>query len=211
MLFRSCTIVGMREGPEETQVDRANGMFRSVVTYLEMRAPPAYAQPEPPCAGATPARWVRPPIDEYLDLFHRVGDPWLWHGRLTQSRADIERLLAAPSYEVWRLWVGDEVAGLGELDRSRAGEVKIEYFGLVPEWIGGGLGGYFLRTLVHEAWRNEIERLWLHTCTEDHPSAVSVYRRVGFEPCDSRVEWISDPRLRGLLPRDAAPHVPLAE
>lgn len=205
------TIARMRDVPEENAIDRANGRFRSVVTWLEMRVPPASARPEPPRPGVTTVRWDRPPLDEYLDLFHRVGDPWLWHGRLALSRARIERLLGSPDYEVWRLWTGDTVAGLGEFDRSLAGEVKIEYFGLVPEWIGTGLGGYFLRTLVHEAWRDDVERVWLHTCTEDHPSAVDVYQRVGFEPYDSRVEWVRDPRLCGLLPRHAGPHVPLAE
>lgn len=192
-------------------IDRASGSFRSVVTFLEMRTPPAGSPPAPPRADVAVARWQRPPIDDYLALFHRIGDPWLWYGRLIQPRAEIERLLAASDYEVWRLWDGGEVAGLGELDRSRPGEVKLEYFGLVPAWIGAGLGGFFLRTLLHEAWRGEVERVWLHTCSEDHPSAVAVYRRVGFEPYDRRVEWVPDPRLLGLLPRDAGPHVPLAE
>lgn len=192
-------------------IDRASGTYRSVVTFLEMRDPPAHAPPGPPRSDVTTTRWERPPVDEYLDLFHRIGDPWLWFGRLTLPRDGIERLLGAPDYEVWRLRAGDDVAGLGELDRSQAGEVKIEYFGLVPEWIGAGLGGYLLRTLVHEAWRDDVERVWLHTCTQDHPSAVDVYRRVGFEPYDSRTEWVRDPRLEGLLPRDAGPHVPLAE
>lgn len=201
----------MREDTDTRSIDRASGMYRSVVTYLEMRTPPAHAAPRPPRPDVTASRWERPRVDDYLELFHRIGDPWLWHGRLLQSRADIERLLRAPHYELWRLCAGNDVAGLGELNRSRAGEVKVEYFGLVPDWIGTGLGGYFLRTLVHEAWRGDVERVWLHTCTEDHPSAVDVYRRVGFEPYDQEVEWVRDPRLRGLLPRNAGPHVPLAE
>ena len=201
----------MSDSPAEPSIDRASGSYRSVVTYLEMRAPPAYAPPALPRPDIGVARWQRPPLDEYLDLFHRVGDRWLWYVRLTQPRAEIERLLGAPDYEVWRLWVGDAVAGLGELNRTERNEVKLEYFGLVPEWIGAGLGGYFLRTLVHEAWRTDVRRVWLHTCTQDHPSAVDVYRRVGFEPYDTEVEWVPDPRLRGLLPRDAGPHVPLAE
>lgn len=199
------------ERAHERSIDRASGSYRSIVTFLEMRSPPASGPPEPPRSDVGVARWQRPELDAYLDLFHRVGDPWLWHGRLEQSHAAIERLLGAPDYEVWRLWADGGVAGLGELDRSHAGEVKLEYFGLVPEWIGHGLGGHFLRTLVHEAWRGDAERVWLHTCTEDHPGAVDVYRRVGFEPYDEQVEWVRDPRVRGLLPRDAGPHVPLAE
>lgn len=201
----------MSDRPDEDAIDRAGGTYRSVVTWLEMRAPPADAAPAPPRPEVALRRWERPATDEYLELFHRVGDPWLWHGRLAQGRDEIERLLQAPDYEVWRLWSGDHVAGLGELNRARAGEVKLEYIGLVPAFIGTGLGGWFLRALLHEAWRGGVERVWLHTCSEDHPDAIDVYRRVGFEPYASEVEWVRDPRLLGLLPRDAGPHVPLAE
>lgn len=201
----------MNEHSDEPVIDRASGSYRSVVTWLEMRAPPAGAAPPPPRADVALRRWRQPALAEYLALFHRVGDPWLWHGRLELGRDGIERLLQAPDYEIWRLWSGDDVAGLGELNRARAGEVKLEYVGLVPAFIGTGLGGWFLRALLHEAWRGGVERVWLHTCSEDHPGAVDVYRRVGFEPYASEVEWVRDPRLLGLLPRDAGPHVPLAE
>ncbi|MDX1610309.1 MAG: GNAT family N-acetyltransferase [Halofilum sp. (in: g-proteobacteria)] len=201
----------MDEHPNASAIDRPSGSYRSVVTWLEMRAPPAAAAPAPPRPDVAMRRWQRPATADYLDLFHRVGDPWLWHGRLALGHDEIERLLRAPDYEVWRLWSGEEVAGLGELNRSRPGEVKLEYFGLVPGFIGAGLGGWFLRMLVHRAWREGVERVWLHTCSEDHPDAVAVYRRVGFEPYAREVEWVRDPRLRGLVPRDAGPHVPLAE
>jgi len=195
----------------EREIDRVNGRYRSVVTYLEMLAPPSGAPPEPPGAGVRVEPWTRPDLDTYLDLFHRVGDPWLWHGRLLESREAIAELLHSPSHAVWRLWAGDSVAGLCELDRTRPGTVEFAYFGLVPEHIGAGLGGFFLRAMVHEAWRGDVRRVWLHTCTEDHPAALSVYQRVGFVPCGEDTEWVHDPRLRGLVPRDAGPHVPLAE
>ncbi|MFW5970107.1 MAG: GNAT family N-acetyltransferase [Halofilum sp. (in: g-proteobacteria)] len=192
-------------------MDQSTGRYRSVVTYLEMRSPTKLAEPVPPRPGVTAERWYDPDVDDYLELFHRVGDPWLWHGRLTASRDEIARLIRSDDYEVWRLWADGEVAGLGELDRSRPGEVKIEYFGLVPNRIGDGLGGFLLRTLLHEAARPGVDRIWLHTCTEDHPRAVDVYRHFGFQVYDEEVEWVHDPRLRGLLPRAAGPHVPIPE
>lgn len=195
----------------ERELDRAAGLYRSVVTYLEMHPPWRFPEPVPPRAGVTAQRWRMPDVDEYLQLFHRVGDQWLWYGRLNAPRDAIARLIRADDYEIWRLWVDGAVAGLGEFDRSRRGEVKIEYFGLVPEWIGAGLGGYLLRTLLYQAGRPDVERIWLHTCTEDHPRAVDVYRHFGFSVYDQEVEWVHDPRLRGLVPRDAAAHVPLPE
>lgn len=194
----------------QREIDRRSGRFRSVVTYLEMRAPPQ-GPPEPPRADVRLERWDAPGLDAYLALFHRIGDRWLWFGRLLAAPQEILDLVRAPGYEVWRLWAGADVAGLCELDRRRPGEVQVVYFGLVPERIGGGLGGWFLRAMLREAWHNDVHRVWLHTCTEDHPDALAVYRRVGFRPYREAVEWVRDPRLRGLLPRDAGPHVPLAE
>lgn len=195
----------------EREIDREGGRYRSVVTYLEMRGRPAAPPPAPPRDDVRLERWRAPGLEDYLELFHRIGDRWLWHGRLTLDPEDIRRLVRAPGYELWRLWTGADVAGLCELDRSRPGEVKVVYFGLVPERIGTGLGGYFLRSMLAEAWRGAVDRVWLHTCSEDHPDAPTIYQRVGFRPYHQEVEWVPDPRLRGLVPRNAGPHVPLAE
>lgn len=195
----------------ERDMDRSTGHYRSVVTWLEMRPPETIPAPEPPRPGVRAERWSEPGIEEYLELFHRVGDQWLWHGRLDASRDGISGLIRARDYEIWCLWADGGVAGLGEFDRSTPGEVKIEYFGLLPDRIGGGLGGFLLRTLLHEAARPGIDRIWLHTCTEDHPGAVEIYRYFGFRVYAEAVEWVHDPRLRGLLPRAAGPHVTIPE
>ncbi|HEY1447300.1 MAG TPA: hypothetical protein VGF33_02075, partial [Caulobacteraceae bacterium] len=62
---------------------------------------------------------------------------------------------------------------------------------------------------IEEAWSRPIRRLWVHTCTFDHPSALGFYVRSGFAPYAFMVEVLPDPRLTGQLPPDAAPHVPL--
>lgn len=195
----------------EREIDYRNGRFRSVVTHLEMLQPPTGPPPRPPAPDVQLERWHRPDLDEYLALFRRIGDPWLWFGRLLMESADIEYLIQSPDYAVWRLWTGGEVAGLCELNPARPDEVKVEYFGLAPEHIGRGLGGFFLRSMVHEAWAGNVHRVWLHTCSEDHPDALAVYQRVGFRPFHQETEWVPDPRVHGLLPREAGTHVPMAE
>jgi GNAT superfamily N-acetyltransferase len=192
------------------RLDRARGRFRSVVTDLEMRSPPVAAGP-PPRPGLRVERWHQPPREDYLALFRRVGEPWLWFGRLLLSRARLAALLASQAHEVWRLIDGDEAIGLCELDCTVPGEIRIAYFGLVPERIGGGLGGFFMRRMLGEAWRRGVQRVWLHTCTEDHPRALDFYRHMGFLVIGHQAEWVRDPRLRGLLPRAAGPHVELPE
>jgi GNAT superfamily N-acetyltransferase len=72
-------------------------------------------------------------------------------------------------------------AGYSELNFISAGQVKLEYFGLFPEFIGRGLGGWFLDWTVHQAWRPGVRRIWVHTCTLDHPNALPVYQKAGFQ------------------------------
>jgi GNAT superfamily N-acetyltransferase len=89
--------------------------------------------------------------------------------------------LASGGVEIWLLTVAGTPAGYFELHRT-AHEVEICYFGLLPEFIGQRLGPALLTVAVREAWASEPERVWLHTCSLDHPSAVRNYERVGFVP-----------------------------
>src|SRR5260370_29736357 len=72
-------------------------------------------------------------------------------------------------------------AGFAELDRRREGEIELVQFGLMPEFIGQGLGRYFLQWTIDRAWSYDPRRFWLHTCTLDHPAALPNYRKAGFE------------------------------
>lgn len=200
----------MHARPEEW-IDRRHGRLLSVVSHLESWTPPSGPPPTPPQPDARVERWLTPDIDEYLRLFRRIGDPWLWYARLVGGHEGVERRIRADSYEIWRLRVGGVDQGLCEFDRACPGEVEIIYCGLVPECIGRGLGGFLLRSVLHEAWTEDVRRVWLHTCTEDHPDALDFYRHLGFRVFTKEAEWVPDPRLCGLLPRDAGAHVPLAE
>jgi GNAT superfamily N-acetyltransferase len=72
-------------------------------------------------------------------------------------------------------------AGFAELDWRIEGEIELVQFGLMPEYIGQGLGRYFLQWTIDKAWSYSPRRLWLHTCTKDHPAALPNYLKAGFE------------------------------
>jgi len=71
-------------------------------------------------------------------------------------------------------------AGFAELDRRVAGEVELAQFGLTPEFIGQGLGKYFLSWTLQKAFASGPRRVWLHTCDKDHPNALPNYVKGGF-------------------------------
>jgi GNAT superfamily N-acetyltransferase len=186
------------------------GKIAAVVTYLEMREPPPRRSPRGrESAGELSAIGSDP--ERYLALFRRVGEPWLWSSRLVMPEAELQDILASPDVEALALGRGGEDVGLLELDFRTPGECELAFLGLLAEAIGRGAGRLLVETAIERAFARPIRRLWVHTCTFDHPRALDFYRRAGFEPYRRAIEIADDPRLSGRLPRSAAPHVPLIE
>ena len=88
-------------------------------------------------------------------------------------------------------------------------ECELSLFGVAPSLITTGAGRRLMNHAIEIAWSHPIERFWLHTCTLDHPHALAFYRRSGFEVFKREIEIYDDPRVLGITPRDAAPHVPI--
>jgi GNAT superfamily N-acetyltransferase len=161
----------------------ASGGRRSVetlVSYLEMTAPPARPARPAPRSDLEIRLARQPTVSFYRYLYAAVGAPWTWTVRRCLSDAELQAILSDPRVEVNVLWVGGVPAGYAELDRRTPPDIELAYFGLMPEFIGQGLGGYLLDWAIHHAWRVRPRRLWLHTCDLDHPSALDVYQRGGF-------------------------------
>ncbi len=187
--------------------DVPHGKIAAVVTHLEMTARPARRDdPE----GAWTLRKVdAPALAWYRDLFRRVGEEWLWFSRARMSDAELAAIISAPGIEVYALSVDDRDEGLLELDFREPGQCELVYFGVTGGLIGTGAARFLMNRAMELAWSRDISRVWVHTCTFDHPSAVAFYQRSGFRPFRRQVEIADDPRLDGTAPRDAARHVPI--
>jgi GNAT superfamily N-acetyltransferase len=96
-----------------------------------------------------------------------------------------------------------------ELDFREEGECELAFIGLLPELGGRGHGPWLLGETLRRAWREGVKRVHVHTCTLDHPAALTAYRRAGFIAYKRALERFPDPRLLGVLPKDSAPQVPL--
>jgi GNAT superfamily N-acetyltransferase len=186
------------------------GHIATAVTYLEMTAKPARKlPPTPPHLRLQPLS--RSDLSAYRRLFRAVGEDWLWCSRLVMDDGRLSAILQNPAVESYALVRGEQAVGLLELDFGAAGQCELAYFGLVADAIGQGLGRYLMDQAIARAWSQPIRRFWVHTCSFDHPGALAFYRRSGFRPYALAVEVLPDPRLSGLLPRSAAPHVPLLD
>jgi GNAT superfamily N-acetyltransferase len=102
--------------------------------------------------------------------------------RLPWTDEEIQAYLGDPAVSLWVLTVADEIAGYFELmaDEGDHEAIQIAYFGLMPSFTGRGLGGYLLTEAVERAWEAGARRVWVHTCSLDHPAALPNYLKRGF-------------------------------
>ena len=184
-----------------------DGELAAVVTYLEMRSPPEHEIPPSPLSLK---RIDVPQPEHYRELFRRIGAPWLWFSRLTLDDAHLASILQHPKVELDAVVdASDAEVGILELDFREPHECELSFIGLTPELSGKGHGRWLLAEAVRRAWREGVERVHVHTCSLDHPAALSAYRRAGFTPYKRAVERFADPRLLGILPEDSAPQIPI--
>jgi GNAT superfamily N-acetyltransferase len=184
-----------------------DGELAAVVTYLEIRDRPFVAVPDSPLALE---RIEVPQPEHYRELFRQVGSPWLWFSRLIMDDAHLASIIQHPKVELYSVTdEGGREVGMLELDFREPHECELAFIGLVPQLSGIGHGRWLLAEALQRAWRENVRRVHVHTCSLDHPAALNAYRRAGFVPFKRAIERFPDPRLLGVLPRDCAPQIPL--
>ena len=178
----------------------------AIVTALEMRTRPAL-KIIPSCPLSL-KRWERTTPQKYRTLFKRVGAPWLWFSRLIMNDAQLSAIIHDAAVEVYAVVDAQGIeVGILELDFRVKSECELAYFGLVPELSGKGYGRWLMAHALNLSWRAGIERVWVHTCTLDSPSALGFYRASGFTVYERSIETFDDPRASGILPANCAPHI----
>jgi GNAT superfamily N-acetyltransferase len=150
-------------------------------TYLEMRTPGELVPAREPAPGARIERLGGCAVSFWRYLYSEVGRAYRWTDRLTWSDAEVLGYLNDPGITLHVLYVDHAPAGYDELRGHADGSVEIAYFGLLPEYLGQGLGGWMLTRAVRDAWDRGGNRVWLHTCTLDHEAALPNYTKRGFK------------------------------
>lgn len=152
------------------------------ITYLEMLSPDEVrpSASTPPDTLLMQAAEASPELGRFL--YTAVGGAWYWRDRLAWTWREWHERLSRPEVETWVLYVRGTPAGYFELEAQPKGNAQIIYFGLIPSFVGRGLGGYLLTKAAERAWRmrSGIVRVWVHTCSLDHASALPNYLKRGF-------------------------------
>lgn len=157
---------------------------RITITYLEMKD----RSESVPFEGERrlDVRRVEIPSPELNRfLYVAVGSEWWWHERLSWDRERWLEWLDRPELETWVGYLAGAPVGYFELEAQPGGQVELAYFGLLPTFIGKGLGAELLSAAVGRAWDVATDRVWVHTCTLDHPRALPNYQARGFRVYDA--------------------------
>jgi GNAT superfamily N-acetyltransferase len=151
-------------------------------TYLEMRDPAELqaARSDDPRIRIEQVHQCSPFFFRYL--YVEVGRNYHWFDRLPWTDEEITAHLSQPEISLWLMTEEGANAGYFELRRCEDGSVEIAYFGLLQEFIGRGLGKHLLTCATQQAWAEEANRVWLHTCTLDDQAAMPNYLKRGFRP-----------------------------
>lgn len=152
------------------------------VTYLEMTAPARAHFPLPVNIQVAMMRATNIPLHFYRYLQYRVGRPWYWVYRLRLDDKTLAEAVHDERTQINVLYVEGAPAGFFELFHKDETTVDLCYFGLMQHVHGRGLGKWFLGQAVDAAWAMKPMRVTVNTNTLDHPAALPLYQRIGFEP-----------------------------
>jgi GNAT superfamily N-acetyltransferase len=186
-------------------MSEASGRIRIITWRLAMQARPTTApRALPEAARVEHVRAL--PLHFYRYLYETVGAPWAWVDRRWMGDAELASHVQHKEVEVHVGTLEGVPFGFFELDARTPGSIELAYFGLMPEFVGRGVGLALLEAAVARAWDwagslGNVSRVWVHTCSLDHPRALEVYRRAGFTvfETEEHEEW--DPRPLPISPR----------
>ena len=156
--------------------------------YLHMTEPAQLRPARKRVAGFEVVRCQVPCVAVNRFFYQEVGKGWRWTFRLPWTEAEWQAYVERPGLETW---IGSErgtPAGYFELARQEGDQVEVASFGVLPQFIGRGLGGLLLTAALERAWEEGTRRVWLHTCSWDHPHALANYQARGLEVYKTR-EW----------------------
>lgn len=196
----------LKRPPEMSHESGPPRVFDVTISYLEMAEAPTRAPAKPPQTSHPLAlqRLIDPSVSFYRYLQHTVGDPWLWWERRAKSDEELQAVIQDEAVEIYVLSQGGVPAGFVELDfRDMPNSAEVAYFGLMPEFIGRGLGPYLLNWGIDCAWNRTPApmKLQVNTCTLDHPAALRGYQKAGFEIVERETKQVEDPVALGYIPR----------
>ena len=118
------------------------------------------------------------PINFQLNKFFykNIGKKHKWTDRLVWTEAQWIDYVSNKNIETYVFKFKSDLAGFFELiSHSEKKEVEIAYFGLLEEFQNKKLGSYLLSQAIKKSFKENVNRVWVHTCSLDHKNALNNY------------------------------------
>ena len=164
----------------------APDLMKTTVTFLQMLAEQNTRIAAPANLKLMLVRAENISVGFYRYLYTAVGGGYHWIDRNKLDNASLATIIQDPKVEVWVLYASGQPAGYFEVDGRQSTVVELQYFGLLPEFHGLGLGKWLLAEAIRACWAKQPGRVIVETCTLDGPAALPLYQKLGFVAYDQR-------------------------
>lgn len=166
------------------------GDIEVTVTFLEMATPPAHLAPLPHNRQVALLRARHMPLHYYRYLLDRVGRKWHWVNALRLSDSELADGIHREDRDIRVLYLDGSPAGFFDVKPQLPDEVELAYLGMMEHATGQGLGRWFLGAAIAACWSYGPKRVTVQTCTLDHPAALPLYQKLGFQPVGQKKEVV---------------------
>lgn len=175
----------------------SNTGLTATITFLEMLAPPSRRYPPPANFPLALMKADDIPLHFYRYLYETIGADHYWIDRKFLDDEALSALIHADTTEIMVLYCGGVPAGYFELAGDAETDIELAYLGIMPDFVGRGLGRYLLTCALDRAWAKEPRRVHIQTNTLDHPAALQLYQKVGFVPFAQETRTFSAEEVTG--------------
>jgi len=152
----------------------------ATVTFLEMHQRPF--EKLQLMTGSTFTLVPKPiSVETYRNYYYSIGEKYNWLDRMVMPDEELNQKINADNTDIFLMFINDVPAGFAEFIKEND-FTEILYFGLFPDFVGKGIGKYFLQWVIQQAWSYQPKWIQLNTCTLDHPNALPIYKKAGFVP-----------------------------
>jgi len=130
------------------------------------------------------------PIDFQLNKFFykNIGKKHRWVDRLIWNEDQWIKYVSNNNVKTFILKNKKDLIGFFELIiYPEKKEVEIAYFGILEEYQNKKLGSYLLSNAIKKSFKENVKRVWLHTCSLDHKNALNNYLSRGMKIFKSEI------------------------
>ena len=121
-------------------------------------------------------------------FYKNIGKRHKWEDRLIWNEQTWIDYVSSKKVKTYVLKNKDDLVGFFELIfHFEQKEVEIAYFGILEEYQNKKLGSFLLSEAIKKSFIENINRVWLHTCSLDHKNALNNYIARGMKIFKSEI------------------------